>query len=539
MIRGEKLGEGTFGIVYEAHSPSTDNKYAIKRNLAEDDTSFIGVPREVDVLTKLRNHPNIICIERISFGHPFATEAFSPITGDDRKSQRDDSIHFIFSKANCDLHEFIYGTRINFTLIKKYMVHMLLGLEYMHLHKIIHRDMKPSNVLLFDDVAKICDFGLAKPFTYQGDQTPDTVTSWYRAPEIALGYPHYDFKSDVWSMGCIFYEMMAKKSFIHNNSDNNDSIVSHILGALPEELPMRKMRELVKSNKWRNVKLSPIHNPKQRKTFEQKIKLSAGGVKNFEKNTASTTTLFYQLLNHMLTFDWNERFTTTQCLDHEFFNDYKDHITKTRTTYEIKKYSDHPMIVKKCNERTWMSKIVIEIFNNRKEIKWYTHRIMFQAMDLFDRYLSVMFHTTEIPENALESEDKGFIHSKFDTELRFMTCIYLCIKYFSSIQYPISYESVVLDEYKTDSAKIIAEQFEGGFIKNCLEYNIYRDTVYEIADEFDDMLDDAEIRDLIIIYSMNPTFNTMTPSQLYKYYKENMKGKEVDYLMNHVIKSTI
>ena len=236
MLRGEKLGEGTFGIVYAARSPNSKQEYAVKRNLVEDATSFIGVPREVDILNKLRNHPHIVRLEKVAFGNPFGETVFSPLVGVDRNSQRDDRIHFIFKSAEYDLHRYIYGATItDWSITKRYMVHILLGVEFMHARKIIHRDLKPSNILIFGaetdameqpNVAKICDFGLAKPYTYQGVQTPNTVTSWYRAPEIALGYPNYDYKVDIWSLGCILFEMVAKRCFLGNSpDDDNDEIV--------------------------------------------------------------------------------------------------------------------------------------------------------------------------------------------------------------------------------------------------------------------------------------------------------------------------
>lgn len=544
MQRGEKLGEGTFGIVYAAISPKTNRQYAVKRNLVEDETSFIGVPREVDVLNKLRLHPHIVRLEQVAFGQPFNGNCFSPLMGKERNSQRDDSIHFIFKQAAYDLHRFVYGAIItDFGLIKRYMVNILLGVEYMHSKRILHRDLKPSNVLIFGDekdamgignIAKICDFGLAKPYTYQGSQTPSTVTSWYRAPEITLGYPHYDYKTDIWSLGCIFYEMIAKRAFILDVPDNNDDILSSILGSLPQELPMRKFRELVRSNKWRQIKLTPAHSPRSRRSFLQQIGLTSEGLEQFERQ-AGKINLFCDLLDNMLRFEWDRRFTATECLNHPFFQDHITIINETRLQFPPQPSKETQIVVTKCVERKWMAQAVTEIFNNRCALRWYSNRALFQAMDLFDRYLSVMFHVTNIPSNAIESDLKGFIHDKFGAELRFMTCLYLCIKYFSSIHYPISYDSIVAEEYRTTEARLIAEQFEGGFVKNCLVYDIYRPTVYEAADEFGDKLEDTDIRDLIILYSMNSTFSGITPTELYQYYRSNLRGRPLETLFSPII----
>lgn len=544
MHRRDKLGEGTYGIVYSATSPNSKREYAVKRNLVEKNTSFIGVPREVDVLNKLRTHPHIVRLESVAFGHPFKETCFSPLMSQDRTTQRDDEIHFIFGQASYDLHRFIYGVvDINFSLIKRYMVNILLGVEYIHGTKMIHRDLKPNNILIFGNepdalgirnVAKICDFGLAKPYTYQGYQTPGTVASWYRAPEIALEYPHYDYKSDVWSMGCILYEMVARRAFIPDVPDDNDLIISNILGALPEPIPMKLFREHIKLNKWRNsktpIKLSPRYNPKQRKTFKQQFGFTHALELQFERQAGSLN-LFCDLLSNMLKFDWNSRYNITQCLNHPFFSDYREVIQATRKKYPPAPHVEQIILVKDCVERKWMSDIAVEIFNNKRQLHWYNPRCLFQAMDLFDRYLSVMFHVTKIPPNAVESEHKGFIHDKFGAELRFMTCLYLCIKYFSSIHHAIPFEDVVSKEFKTPEALLIAEQFESGFIKNCLEYDIYRPTIYEAADDFGDKLQEEHIRDLIVLYSMNSSFSGMKASELYAYYKENLKGLPIENLL--------
>lgn len=550
MHRRDKLGEGTYGIVYSATSPNTNREYAIKRNLVEKATSFIGVPREVDVLNKLRTHPHIVRLESVAFGHPFKETCFSPLMTNDRINQRDDGIHFVFGQATYDLHRFIYGAlETNFWLNKRYMLQILLGVEYIHGSRMIHRDLKPNNILIFgsdkdvmgvNNVAKICDFGLAKPYTYQGFQTPGTVASWYRAPEIALGYPHYDYKSDVWSLGCILFEMIARKPFIPDVPDDNDRIISQILGTLPEPISRKFYREHIKLNKWRDksnpIKLSPMHNPKVRKTFIQQLGFTNGLINKFEKEAGSLSS-FCDLLNNMLQFDWNHRYTITECIDHPFFEEYKDLIRDTRKKNPPRPNPEQILVITQCIERKWMSDIAVEIFNNRGKLFWYNTRALFQAMDLFDRYLAVMFSITKIQANAVESEYKGLLHDKFGTELRFMTCLYLCIKYFSSIHHAIPFDAIVSPQYKTKESLLIAEQFESSFVKNCLEYDIYRPTIYEAADEFSYKLADEDIRDLIVLYSMNNSHSGMTPTELFNYYKTHLQGSTIDKLLNPINKT--
>jgi serine/threonine protein kinase len=537
MLKGEKLGEGTYGIVYTGTSPNTGRHYAIKRNLAEKAVSFMGAPRELDVLNRLRDHPHIVRLEKVAYGAPFQTGCFSPLGNMVHGTQRDDSIHFVFGKAHYDLHQFIYGaTRIDFSLIKRYMVHMLLGLEYIHAKKIVHRDLKPSNVLIFGEdkdaqgvanVAKICDFGLSKPYTYQGRQTPNTVTSIYRAPEITLDYPHYDYKVDVWSVGCIMFEMVAKKTFIPIVPDKNDEILSAILASLPVELPMREFRELVRSNKWRRVVLSKNHKPRSRKSFQEQLGLTPLALNQFRREAGSIDK-FIDLLTNMLRFEWDKRFSISQALNHTFFDDSRDIIESTRSKYSLAHSQEYMYEVRNCVERKWMASVATSIFNDRPSLNWYSHRVLFQAMDLFDRYIFAMYRAGGFPDNAMESEDKGLVHDKYGAELRFYCCVYLCIKYFTTIHHPVSFTAIVPPEYRTPESLIIAEQFESSFVVHCLDYEIYRDTVYEIADKKSDYLSETNIRDLIMIYSMNDSYTGWTPTQLYQYYINNIQGKPLD-----------
>jgi serine/threonine protein kinase len=552
MIKGKVLGEGTFGIVYSATSPNSRREYAVKRNLTENHTSFIGVLREVDMLTKLRKHPHIIRIECVAFGEPFTGACFSPLKSTDREKQRDDKVHFVFGKAEYDLHSFIYGAEYtDFSLIKRYIVHMLLGVEFMHHQKILHRDLKPSNVLIFGkdtdifgnaNVAKLCDFGLAKPFTYQGYQTPRTVTSWYRAPEIALGYPHYDYKVDVWSLGCIIFEMFAGKALLIDTKDDDDEIVSRILGVLPQALPIRRLRELVTGNKWRQVSLKPMHNPPTRTSYAAKIGLTPEAMRQFTKQAGSFEQLC-DLLDHMLTFHWEQRYSAEQALDHPFFAEYRPLILATRKLYCP--VMEDRLIIHDCIERRWMSQIAIDIFNNRRQLVWYSPRTIFQAMDLFDRYLAVMFYSTKIVSNAVESDIKGLVHTKIDTQIRFVTCLYLTIKYFSSVHYPIAFDKITQEikclEFVAKEAQLVAEEFEATFIRDGLQYDIYRPTLYEAADNVEnvkgDYLNDEDIRDLIMLY-MNPTINRMTPTELYAHYKANLRGHKQEVIMAPIIPIT-
>lgn len=93
-----------------------------------------------------------------------------------------------------------------------FLYQILRGLKYIHSANVIHRDLKPSNLLLNANCdLKICDFGLARPTSENEFMTEYVVTRWYRAPELLLNSSDYTAAIDVWSVGCIFMELMNRK----------------------------------------------------------------------------------------------------------------------------------------------------------------------------------------------------------------------------------------------------------------------------------------------------------------------------------------
>ena len=105
------------------------------------------------------------------------------------------------------LKSFVVGNALQYFLYQ-----ILRGLKYIHSANVIHRDLKPSNLLLNANCdLKICDFGLARPTAENEYMTEYVVTRWYRAPELLLNSSDYTAAIDVWSVGCIFMELMNRK----------------------------------------------------------------------------------------------------------------------------------------------------------------------------------------------------------------------------------------------------------------------------------------------------------------------------------------
>lgn len=105
-----------------------------------------------------------------------------------------------------------------------FLYQILRGLKYIHSANVVHRDLKPRNLLVNKNCdLKICDLGLARAIipkegTKTRVLTDYIVTRWYRAPELLLSYKEYDAAVDIWSVGCIFAELLNRKTFLRGTS---------------------------------------------------------------------------------------------------------------------------------------------------------------------------------------------------------------------------------------------------------------------------------------------------------------------------------
>lgn len=202
------LGEGQFATVYKAEDTLCENKLVavkkIKLGMASEARDGINrtALREIKLLQELQ-HENIIGLLDV-FGH---------------KS----NISLIFDYMDTDLEVIILDQTIVLTPsdIKSYLMMTMQGLEYLHLNWILHRDLKPNNLLLNNcGILKITDFGLARAFgTPARSLTHQVVTRWYRSPELLFGARLYGTGVDIWAVGCIGAELMLRKPFLTGDTD--------------------------------------------------------------------------------------------------------------------------------------------------------------------------------------------------------------------------------------------------------------------------------------------------------------------------------
>uniref|UniRef100_A0A0N4ZT45 Cyclin-dependent kinase 7 n=1 Tax=Parastrongyloides trichosuri TaxID=131310 RepID=A0A0N4ZT45_PARTI len=278
------LGEGQFANVYLAKDTINNDLVAIKKiKLGSVTEVRDGVNRtalrEIKLLQEIK-HDNIICLRDV-IGHK-------------------KNIQLVMDFMETDIEKVIQEKKIILMLphIKNIVLQVLLGLEYLHSNWILHRDLKPNNLLINSNGrVKITDFGLARYYGSPNKQyTCQVITIWYRPPELFYGASNYSGSIDIWSVGCIIAELLLRTPIFPGKSDLDQlSKIFHILGTPKlEDWPL--MTELPG---YCEAKPEP-------------------GIELNQVFTAASNDLL-ELIKGTFVFNPLKRFTATQCLESNYF----------------------------------------------------------------------------------------------------------------------------------------------------------------------------------------------------------------------------
>ncbi|EWM26304.1 protein serine threonine kinase [Nannochloropsis gaditana] len=288
----EKIGEGTYGVVFKAKDRVTNEILALKkiRLEAEDE----GIPstaiREISLLKELQ-HPNIVRLY--------------DVVHTERK------LTLVFEYLDQDLKKYLdtCESGLDLPVLQSFLYQLLHGVAFCHDHRVLHRDLKPQNLLINrEGELKLADFGLARAFGIPvRSYTHEVVTLWYRAPDVLMGSRKYSTPVDIWSIGCIFAEMANGRPLFAGSSESDQ--LDRIFRALgtPTEGMYPGIVELPEFQKVKNQ--FPRYSP----------------LESWAPLVPTLPPVGIDLLGKMLTFDPAKRVSARDALSHPFFGDIHAH----------------------------------------------------------------------------------------------------------------------------------------------------------------------------------------------------------------------
>jgi len=277
----QKIGEGTYGVVYKAKNKETGQFIALKKIRLENEDE--GIPstaiREISILKEMIHSTIVSLLDVVNY---------------------DNKLYLVFEFLDQDLKKYMDSvSTLSPNLVQSYCKQLLQGLTYCHQRRIVHRDLKPQNLLIDKKGSlKIADFGLARAFCVPVRQyTHEVVTLWYRAPEILLGSATYSIPVDMWSAGCIFAEMLTKKPIFPGDSEIDQLFkIFRQLGTPTEEI-------------WHGCTSLPDYKPSFPKWKKQELG------KLFENSHPTAI----DLLEKMLIYEPAQRISAREALRHPYF----------------------------------------------------------------------------------------------------------------------------------------------------------------------------------------------------------------------------
>lgn len=283
-----RIEEGTYGVVYRAKDKKTGDVVALKRLKMEKEREGFPITSLREVCTLLKaHHNNIVRVQEIVVGSNM------------------DKIYIVMDYVEHDLKSLMETMKQPFLVgeVKTLMIQLLQGVHHLHDNWILHRDLKTSNLLLsHSGILKIGDFGLAREYgSPLKPYTPIVVTLWYRSPELLLGCKEYSTYIDMWSVGCIFAELLTMKALFPGKSEMMQlNLIFKELGTPSEKIwPGYNELPLVKKANFSNY---PYNN--LRKRFG-----------------ASITEKGFKFLNRFLTYCPSKRISASNALNHEWFKE--------------------------------------------------------------------------------------------------------------------------------------------------------------------------------------------------------------------------
>ena len=296
---GEIIGSGAYGIILSAVDTQNNNqKVAIKKLKSISDLIDLKrISREI-LIMKYCQHENIIPLFDVII-HLNQNPSVNKIA----------DVYLVMEKMDSDLQKIIASKQELSDEHYQFILYQILrALYFLHSANIIHRDFKPSNVLINEDcTVKLCDFGMSRGIKDENILlTEYVVTRYYRAPEVMLSSHHYSKKIDVWSVGCAFAELLSKKFLF------------------PGENYIAQIKLIIEVLGTQDVNdLNFISN-----TYAKNFVMQYQGIpkKDFKKILKCENLNAVDLVEKMLVFNPEKRYSIEQCLNHPYLKNMREGI---------------------------------------------------------------------------------------------------------------------------------------------------------------------------------------------------------------------
>ncbi|XP_078516328.1 MAPK/MAK/MRK overlapping kinase isoform X2 [Lissotriton helveticus] len=281
-----KIGEGTFSEVMKIQCLKDGNYYASKKMKQHfESIEQVNNLREVQALRRLSPHPNILHLQEVIF---------------DRKTG---GLALICELMDMNIYELIRVRRhpLPETRIKNYMFQLCKSLDHIHRNGIFHRDVKPENILVKQDVLKLGDFGSCRSVYSKQPYTEYISTRWYRAPECLLTDGYYSYKMDMWSVGCVFFEITSLRPLFPGSNELDQISKIHDVVGTPAEVTLKKFKQ------------------SRAMSFDFPFKKGTGIARILPSASPESLSLLYALIEY----DPDERISAKQALQHSYFKELR------------------------------------------------------------------------------------------------------------------------------------------------------------------------------------------------------------------------
>lgn len=454
------LGSGSYSKVYNVKSPDGGNR-ALKVNLKYREQDSNACYKELQNNIVFSSHPFIMKMLYHFRGEPFSEDVRSPTRDADDKY---DGIHFAYNIMKGSLMDYSRTNILSANNMKRFIIQISLALEYMHDSGYIHRDVKPENILVSGHgeelVFKLGDLGFCKMFfEYDYPHTPEISTPRYCAPECLLLGSNYDKSIDLWSFGCSIYTIYMGRTIIQNKKVRTfNATLLELIECLPYPLPL----EIDRNGKVkRNMNVSTVPKLSINKFFSNPRMVD---ISSYDANGIE------DIIMGFVTFDPKERISLEACLNTDIFDEHVSMIDETRSSNNLPVPQPSNFVIYDGETRRILMKRVREIYDKRKNIRWYSHKLLFQLVDHCDRIIS------ELPPHVNGGNDVVLAS--------FMSILYVLVKSYTKPD-PVIYSMIDILPMKWRTPKFIelasSTDLELTIVELVLKCQITTMTIYNYA----------------------------------------------------------